>query len=100
MRVSTFQVESWQSIERLAGGLAGFRLFFFGLFFLSTVAPAGEWIPLAKDGIHDPRSRGTKILQQPQEALTGLTPDTAGNQVRWVQALEKGDGTPARNACL
>lgn len=94
MRVSTFQVEFWQSIERLAGGLAGFRLFFFGLFFLSTVALAGEWIPLAKDGIHDPRSRGTKILQQPQEALTGLTPDTAGNQVRWVQALEKGEIRP------
>lgn len=35
-----------------------------------------------------------KILQQPREALSGLVPDNAGNQVRWVQALEKGEIRP------
>ena len=96
MRVSTFLVEFWQPFNRLAGGLAGLRLIFCGLIFVSfsSLARAGEWIPLSKDGIHDPRSRATKILQQPQEALSGLTTDTAGNQVRWVQALEKGEIRP------
>lgn len=54
----------------------------------------GQWLPLAKDGIHDPRSPAVKQLQQPREALSKLTPDTAGNQVRWVQALEKGEIAP------
>lgn len=53
-----------------------------------------QWQPLAKDGIHDPRSPAVKQLQQPKEALSKLTPDTAGNQVRWVQALDKGEITP------
>lgn len=55
---------------------------------------AGQWVPLAKDGIHDPRSPAAKQLQQPREALSKLTPDTAGNQVRWVQALDKGEIQP------
>lgn len=55
---------------------------------------AGEWLPLAKDGIHDPRSPGTKQLQQPRDALSKLTSDTTGNQVRWIQALEKGEIQP------
>ncbi|RIX49695.1 MAG: hypothetical protein D3M94_01510 [Rhodocyclales bacterium GT-UBC] len=55
---------------------------------------AGEWMPLARDGIHDPKSRAVKILQQPQEALSRLTPDNAGNQVRWVQALDKTEIRP------
>lgn len=55
---------------------------------------AGEWAPLARDGIHDPKSRAVKVLQQPEEALSRLTPDNAGNQVRWVQALDKTEIRP------
>lgn len=57
-------------------------------------ATAGEWAPLARDGIHDPKSRAVKVLQQPEEALSRLTPDNAGNQVRWVQALDKTEIRP------
>lgn len=55
---------------------------------------AGSWLPIAKDGVHDPKSPAAKQLQQPQEALSRLTPDTTGNQVRWVQALERGEISP------
>lgn len=55
---------------------------------------AGEWPSLAKDGIHDPRGPGAKQLQQPAEALSKLAPDYTGNQVRWVEALDKGQISP------
>lgn len=57
-------------------------------------AQAGEWLPLGRDGVHDPRSPAVKQLQQPRAALGSLAPDTAGNQVRWVQALERGQIQP------
>ena len=57
-------------------------------------APARKWQPLARDGVHDPRSPGVKQLQEPREALAVLPPDGAGNQVRWVEALEKGSINP------
>lgn len=63
----------------------------------ASAALAGQWMPLAKDGVHDPRSPAVKLLQQPRDALSKLTPDTPGNQVRWVQALEKGEITPREN---
>jgi c(7)-type cytochrome triheme protein len=76
-------------------GRCGFRgIFAFALIVITQVAMAGEWLPLNKDGIHDPRSRAARLLQPPAEALSKLTPDTAGNQVRWVQALEKGEIKP------
>jgi len=53
-----------------------------------------HWVPLAEDGIHDPRSPGVKLKQEPAEALSVLPPDTAGNQVRWVKALESGAINP------
>jgi len=53
-----------------------------------------EWLPLRKDGIHDPKAPSIRQLQQPADALSKLTPDTAGNLVRWVQALEKGEINP------
>lgn len=53
-------------------------------------AAAQKWPPLAKDGLHDPRSPAIGQLQEPAEALAGLPPDTAGNYVRWVDALEQG----------
>jgi c(7)-type cytochrome triheme protein len=56
-----------------------------------------RWIPLAKDGVHDPASPATRQLQEPREALSRLAPDGAGNQVRWVQSLERGEITPRTN---
>jgi c(7)-type cytochrome triheme protein len=53
-----------------------------------------RWLPLAKDGLHDPASPGTRQLQEPRDALAVLYPDTAGNQVRWVEALERGQIIP------
>jgi c(7)-type cytochrome triheme protein len=58
-----------------------------------ALAQAG-WELLRKDGIHDPRNPGIKLLQEPGAALSKLTPDYTGNQVRWVQALEKGEINP------
>lgn len=55
---------------------------------------AQGWQSLRKDGIHDPRGPAIKEKQEPAEALSKLTPDTAGNMVRWVQALEKGEINP------
>ena len=56
-----------------------------------------RWPALARDGIHDPRSPALELLQQPREALTPLPPDSAGNQVRWVEALEQGAINPRTN---
>ncbi len=56
-----------------------------------------SWAPLAKDGIHDPRSPAVAIKQQPAEALSVLPPDRVGNQVRWVRALETGAINPRTN---
>lgn len=95
MPVSIFRVEFLRSFQRLARGITSPGLVLFLLFFLLLrSAGAGEWLPLNNDGIHDPRSRAVKILQQPREALQGLTPDHAGNQVRWVQVLDKGEIRP------
>ena len=55
---------------------------------------AGRWLSLAADGIHDPRGPAIGLLQEPREALAGLPPDTVGNQVRWVQALDEGHIQP------
>jgi c(7)-type cytochrome triheme protein len=48
------------------------------------------WKALAEDGDHDPASPALELKQQPAEALRPLPPDTAGNKVRWVQALREG----------
>ncbi|MCM2326789.1 MAG: hypothetical protein NDI88_02765 [Lysobacter sp.] len=62
---------------------------------LASAQPdARRWLPLAKDGLHDPRSPATGQLQEPRQALSVLAPDTAGNQVRWVEALERGQIAP------
>lgn len=45
---------------------------------------------MRKDGLHDPHGPGVKQLQEPQEALSKLPPDTTGNMVRWVRAIETG----------
>lgn len=48
---------------------------------------AGPWRKLDQDGLHDPEAPGLTILQQPEEALSVLPQDTAGNKVNWVKAL-------------
>lgn len=60
-------------------------------------AASPEWLPLDKDGVHDPKAPGLRTLQQPAEALSKLPPDTAGNQVRWVRALDEGAINPRPN---
>ncbi len=64
---------------------------------LAIAALVGQWLPLAKDGLHDPAGPGIKLLQQPAEALSKLPYDSAGNQVRWVKALEQGSIEPRSN---
>lgn len=60
----------------------------------AIAADASAWEPLRKDGIHDPKGPAIKLLQQPGDALSKLAPDTAGNMVRWLEALEKGQINP------
>lgn len=59
----------------------------------------GHWEPLKSDGIHDPRGPAVKekLLQEPADALSKLAQDNVGNNVRWVQALEKGHINPRAN---
>ncbi len=59
--------------------------------------PASNWTRLEKDGLHDPLGPGIGLLQQPGDALQFLPRDTAGNLVRWVQALERGFIVPRSN---
>ncbi len=61
---------------------------------LAAFAQDGDWPSLRKDGLHDPKGPGIGQLQEPAAALSRLTPDTTGNMVRWMQALEKGEITP------
>lgn len=64
---------------------------------LAGAALAGDHVPLAKDGVHDPANPAIKLLQEPGEALSKLPPDVVGNRVRWVKALEQGVITPRTN---
>lgn len=94
MRVSTSLAKQFlRCIFATPAGLLA-RVVFCIVAAASNLAVAGEWTPLAKDGIHDPKSQAVKLLQEPGEALSKLTPDTAGNQVLWVEALKKGEIKP------
>jgi len=53
-------------------------------------AAAETWKPLVRDGLHDPNVRMLELLQDPAEALSVLPPDSAGNKVDWVKALNDG----------
>ncbi len=55
------------------------------------------WRTLANDGVHDPRAPGLAQLQEPAQALTPLPRDTAGNLVRWVDAIDQGAIAPRTN---
>lgn len=60
-------------------------------------AAGSNWLPLAKDGVHDPASPALRVLQEPAEALSQLPPDTAGNMVNWVRAIDSGAINPRTN---
>jgi c(7)-type cytochrome triheme protein len=82
----------------LAGSVARPRAALAVLALLALAAvSADRWLPLERDGIHDPASPAVAVLQQPAEALGVLPPDTAGNKVKWVQALDEGKINPRTN---
>jgi c(7)-type cytochrome triheme protein len=62
-----------------------------------ALAATGGWLSIAADSLHDPASPAIGVLQEPKEALAALPPDTAGNRVRWMQALEQGTIQPRSN---
>ena len=78
MLAFTFRVKLFLLVVVLAPALAGAQ---------------SNWDPLRKDGIHDPKGPAVKdkMLQEPADALSKLTPDNTGNNVRWIQALQKGE---------
>ena len=60
--------------------------------------PARHNLPPAEDGIHDPASPGTPLLQAPREAFGPLPKSNFGNRVNWVSAAESGKIRPLWNA--
>ena len=58
------------------------------------VPPKERGTALKDDEIHDPAVPGLGLLQQPKTAFAPLPKSIAGNNVNWVQALEKGDIKP------
>ena len=62
-----------------------------------ALAATARWLTIAADGVHDPRGPAIGVLQEPREALGSLPPDTSGNQVRWMQALDQGHIQPRTN---
>jgi c(7)-type cytochrome triheme protein len=62
-----------------------------------ALAATARWLALSADGLHDPSSPAIGVLQEPREAFASLPPDTAGNQVRWMQALDQGHIQPRTN---
>ena len=57
---------------------------------IAGIAHAAPWQTLSEDGLHDPENPALKLLQQPQEALSVLPSDSAGNKVDWIRALQQG----------
>lgn len=50
--------------------------------------------PPAEDGIHDPESFGTELLQTPRASFSVLPRSPSGNYVNWTKALDGGDIQP------
>lgn len=68
-----------------------------GLIVASGSAWPGEYLPLAKDGLHDPSSPAVKLLQEPGDVLSKFPRDVVGNKTRWVQTLSEGFISPRTN---
>jgi c(7)-type cytochrome triheme protein len=83
---------------RRARGPALFVLLLACAFIAIADEIARSWQPIAKDGLHDPRSPAVGVLQEPRDALSALAPDTVGNKVRWMEALVKGQIQPRSRA--
>lgn len=62
-----------------------------------AAAPPSRWVALAQDDLHDPANPQLQLLQDPGAALSLLPPDSAGNQVKWVEALRQGFINPRTN---
>jgi len=62
-----------------------------------ALAAGAQWLAIAADGVHDPGGPAIGVLQEPREAFASLPPDTAGNLVRWMQALDRGQIQPRTN---
>lgn len=60
--------------------------------------PARRNLPPAEDGIHDPASPGTPLLQAPLAAFGPLPKANAGNRVNWVSAANNAKIRPLWNA--
>ena len=59
--------------------------------FNRLMKPAAERnAPPAEDGIHDPDSPGTYLLQTPREAFEALPDSNSGNYVQWNEAMDQG----------
>jgi c(7)-type cytochrome triheme protein len=63
----------------------------------ALAAAPSRWKPLQEDRVHDPKSPALALLQQPADALSQLPPDSAGNMVNWVKAIETGAIQPRTN---
>ncbi len=63
---------------------------------LKPQAPAN--LPPAEDGIHDPESPGTHMLQPPKEAFSGLVKAKWGNRVDWIKSINTKKLSPRHNA--
>src|SRR5690349_9114095 len=66
-----------------------------------TIAAAAEiarhWSAVEQDGGHGPKGPAVHMLQQPRDALSALPAAPEGNQVNWIEALEKGHINPRTN---
>ena len=69
-------------------------LFLLGIGFAATGLLAENWSSLEKDGLHDPSNPSLRLLQDPEQALSVLAPDSAGNKVDWVAAVRQGQIQP------
>lgn len=64
---------------------------------------SAEWKSLAEDGIHDPGGPAIGVLQEPREGMSqlpNLDAGGAGNQIRWVHAIQSGAISPRRSRLL
>ncbi len=78
--------------------LCCYAILFMAILSLPLVSVAGsKWRSLLDDNIHDPEGTAIGVLQEPAEALSKLPPDTSGNLVNWVKALENGVINPRTN---
>jgi len=69
----------------------------FWLLLAMTTNSFADWKPLTADSVHDPAAPALNLLQIPEDALSALPPDSAGNKVNWVEALRQGHINPRTN---